>query len=372
MHRTNRVNHPLHYLLLMRLFGYSAEAFFNLLISEKHEPFGEGPWPCLNPTCIYFREPQIREAHIIYGQGRGGKPVGIFSCACGFEYCRTGPDLTPDDQLRIGQVRSYGHLWETTLQKLWNDPTVSLKQMTFRLGSSRNTLNRQAKRLGLPFPRGNFIHSRLAHNSPDETTQASKSIKLTEYRAAWLAVLKENPGAGQPELKNKVRNLHKWLLRNDRNWLKAHFPKRVPTSKKGRRLGPPTDWKSLDTQISETVKTSALRLRNAPGDPVRITIMAIGRDSGHLFLLRSRLNKLPLTAEVLADAVETREEFAIRRIQWATELYRLECTAPTRWQLVKRAGVYKISGRPQVKDAIDAALESLHQSNNVAQRVTLE
>jgi hypothetical protein len=366
------VKRPLLYLLLMHLCKYSAQDFFNLPVPDKCDPFGEGPWPCLNPFCVHFREPHIREIHVIYGQ-KGGKPLGTFSCVCGFVYGRKGPDLTPDDRLRISRVRSYGRIWEDTLQKLWNDPRVSLTKMACQLGISRGTVNYQARRLGLPFPRGNCTPSSSAHNFHTETTQASYSIKLAEYQAAWLALLKEQHGVVPLRPRQKGKRLYNWLHSNDRNWLHAHLPEHLSAGKKGIKKDPRIDWKTRDAQLSETVKTSALRLRNATGGSMRITIAAIARDSGQsISLLRNRLDKLPLTAEALADIVETHEEFAIRRVRWAADLYHQENTYPKRWQLVRRAGVEGFSERPQVKDAIDAALESLNPLNSADNPVISE
>ncbi|MBD0345218.1 MAG: hypothetical protein ICV63_10435 [Coleofasciculus sp. Co-bin14] len=57
---------------------------------------------------------------------------------------------------------------------------------------------------------------------------------------------------------------------------------------------------------------------------------------------------------------ETREEFAIRRIQWASKCFREENVYPKQWQLLRQAGIRPdLAEVPQVKEAVAAALASL-------------
>jgi hypothetical protein len=58
--------------------------------------------------------------------------------------------------------------------------------------------------------------------------------------------------------------------------------------------------------------------------------------------------------------VETREQFAVRRVEYATECFRQENVYPKDWQLVRRAGLRPdMAATQQVKEVIAAALESL-------------
>ncbi len=68
---------------------------------------------------------------------------------------------------------------------------------------------------------------------------------------------------------------------------------------------------------------------------------------------------MPLAAQALQEAIESREAFAVRRIWWVVERYRRENIFPTRSQLMVRASVYGVADKPQVKQAIDSALETL-------------
>jgi hypothetical protein len=116
------------------------------------------------------------------------------------------------------------------------------------------------------------------------------------------------------------------------------------------------DWKKRDAEYAIAVIAAATRLGNNPGRPVQVTRSAIGRAVGATTLLRQKLNKMPLTAQVIARVVESRVEYAVRRIQWATECYAREGTMPRPWQLMLRASVYSLRTVSEVKSAVDASL----------------
>jgi hypothetical protein len=74
--------------------------------------------------------------------------------------------------------------------------------------------------------------------------------------------------------------------------------------------------------------------------------------------LQQKLHKMPLTAQVLASVVETREQYAVRRVWWAADLYRQEGVL-REWQLVMRANVYSLKETSAVKCAIEDAMRML-------------
>ena len=181
---------------------------------------------------------------------------------------------------------------------------------------------------------------------------------LEAYRTTWLVTMQVNPGEGIKILRSKAPGVYTWLYRNDKAWLLAHVPLRNKQKMQPGRV----NWEKRDLQLAEEVKLAAFLLKNLPERPIRVTISAIGREVGQLALIQKHLDKLPLTANTLHEYVEAHEEFAVRRVQWATENYRREHIYPQRWQLVKHAGVERLAGKPQVKEAIDAAWRSLNSS----------
>jgi hypothetical protein len=130
------------------------------------------------------------------------------------------------------------------------------------------------------------------------------------------------------------------------------------------------DWKKRDAEYAIRVRAAVTNLRNNPGRPVQVTRTAIGRAVGATTLLRQKLHKMPLTAQVIAGVVETRVEYAVRRIRWAAECYAREHTMPSRWQLILRANVYSLRSIPEVKSAADAALCLLESNLSLNQKLT--
>lgn len=60
---------------------------------------------------------------------------------------------------------------------------------------------------------------------------------------------------------------------------------------------------------------------------------------------------------VLTEVVETREEFAVRRVRWAAECFRQENVCPQQWHLVRRAGLRpEMAALPLVLEAIFSAM----------------
>lgn len=343
---------PIRHLLLMDILGYSAEQFF--LLSKESTPFGEGPWPCLNPCCEKYRQLVIQEFHEI-GR-REGKPTGLFACDCGFVYSRSGPDQTVDDRFRIGRIREYGAKWESTLRQRWPDETLTLKRLASQLGVTPVTAMHHAARLGLPFPRprgrGTPQEARIKqlfqkHKEEVETMRV-------RYRKAWTAAIKEHPKWGKSLLQKKLPTAYSWLLRNDRAWLKVH-PLPQPSKRKGGRRVSLEYWQQQDAILVEKVGVAVDRLRNAPGNPIRITLYALGA-AMNISLRPEKLARLPLTAKLISEVSETRVAFALRRIRLITEQAQREGRQLSSTRLVNSIGMDLINKSPEVKQAIDSAL----------------
>ena len=52
----------------------------------------------------------------------------------------------------------------------------------------------------------------------------------------------------------------------------------MPPRTKAKQPSVRVDWNVRDRQIAELVKSSAVRIKDAPGRPIRVTLAAIGRD----------------------------------------------------------------------------------------------
>jgi len=303
-------------------------------------------------------EAKVKECNIIYSLHTSGRPIGTFSCACGFIYSRTGPDASKEDRWKRWRIIAFGPVWEKKLGELWMNEMLSLRAIARKLGVDPLTIKRQATRMGLSFPRP------VRRSSPlNETRQLRPRItripgneKLESYRAVWIATLQNYPDIGIKALRSKVPGVYTWLYRHDKIWLKEHIHAQA---RKNKICCYRVDWVERDAQLAEEVKIAAYHLKNLPGRPVHITISAIAREIGQLSLLQQHLDKLPRTGQVLKEHVESREIFAVRRVQWAAMDCCLENVYLERWQFIRKAGVVRLAEQPQVKGAIDAALELL-------------
>lgn len=352
--RPRHAHHPLYHLLLIQFLGCTVEEFFHL--PEELSPFGRGPWPCLNPAAAHYRRPVIME-HQLGDRLRYGKPMGKFNCRCGFAYARTGPDSSPEERFRIGRVISFGQVWEDTLKRLWHDPLLSISEIGRRLGVDPLTVRRHAARLTLPLSRSDKRLKPL----PRATQLKGKAVsvawenKRRGYRSKWLFAIKQEREITLKALRRNLPREYAWLLHNDSEWLAEHKPR-------PKRRNPPTtsvDWKRRDAEYAAAVRVAASRLKDTPGRTAQVTRTAIGRTLGAITLLRQKLHKMPLTAQVLEGAIETREQYAVRRVWWAADFYLEKDMLPPEWQFVMRANVYSFRGIPAVKCAIEDAMTVL-------------
>lgn len=346
--------HPLYHLLLIQFLGCTAEEFFQL--PKELSLFGEGPWPCLNPAADHYKRPVILE-YQLGDRLRYGKPTVKFSCECGFAYVRTGPVSSPEDRFRIGRVISFGQVWEDMLTRLWQDPSLSISEVARRLGVDPLTVRRHAARLKIPLSHSDKRLKPLprATQLKCKAVSAAWENKRQGCRARWLSAMKKGQEITLKTLRVKLPREYAWLEHNDSEWLAGHMPR-------PQRRNAPTasvDWKKRDAEYAAAVRVAASRLKDAPDRPVRVTRTAIGRALGAITLLRQKLHKMPLTAQVLKGLLETREEYAVRRVWRAANLYFQEHIVPREWQLVMRANVYSLRDNSAVECAVEGTMSML-------------
>lgn len=275
--KARRAVHPLRQLLLIRfLFGS-----FKLFLEQRnirYFPFGEGPWPCLSRAADHYKELAIERVQITRCTDTG-KPVGTFTCRCGFSYSRRGPDQTLQDRLRIGRIKAFGPVWMNQL-KVHLQNGLSYRATARKLGVDTNTVIKYA------------LHDQLERGLDYSKTPAgleSKKAKLSGKKSATGYI-------------------------------------RV-------------DWDTRDLEISWEVELACKRLlEDSQTKPVRITVASIGKRTGRLSLLEKHKDRLPVTTAILTDYLETVDQFQIRRVQWAATQLKDEFPIK-RWKLIRKAGL---------------------------------
>ena len=186
------------------------------------------------------------------------------------------------------------------------------------------------------------------------STESDVTEKIMVYRAKWENLVSENPNSTVVNIRNKSNGVYMWLYRNDKSWLKRNIPLRnSPISRINR-----VNWSDLDKSISSKVFLAAEIIRSEQNRVMQVTVSSIGKEIGHLAVLQKHLKKLPLSEKALSECIETRENYAIRRIKWANAIYRNEEVVPNRWQLIKKAGIERLLGNPLILIALEIELNA--------------
>lgn len=328
---------PILYILLVRFLGKTIQDIFS---GKANAPFGMGPWPCLNKVCRYYEQLVIKHCEIRRADWGRGDPSGIFTCHCGFSYARQGPDKRPADLYRIGRIVSFGHVWEREYERLARIDDMSLRERSRRLGVDTGTVKLRDTR-----------HSQLLRSDRQDQQIDPKS----RARQAWLHLLKQMPMAKIKQLRAAEPALYMRLYRNDRGWLRQNSPMKAPKPIVRQRV----DWAQRDKDLVKAVKQSHAVLLRQPGSPSWITSTAIARATGMLSTIQHNKTKLNMTTKILEQLAESRVEFALRRIQWAMLVHQDEHLLPTRWKLIKMAGVERLLGVPLIQQALDNAIKKI-------------
>lgn len=260
-----------------------------------------------------------------------GRPLGIFTCDCGFIYQRIGPDNSKEDRFTYNLVREYGRVWENKLRKLWSDLSISAARIATTLGVSSSLIVRHAIRLNLPMNETGTrtIQGYERHRNPNETFSKMK----TRYRQNWLKVLKANPTANRKALM-KIDSFHYlWLRKHDLEWFEKNIPKPLRISRNIERL----NWQKIDEDLSKQIAKACEEIRAMPSRPQRVSITEILRRVGHKHWIEKRHLKLPRTTKVIIENLESLEDYMIRKLHWAQGEYLKEEVVPSRNQLIGRA-----------------------------------
>jgi hypothetical protein len=336
--------HPIRHLLLLKLLGLDAKELFNSFAEFK--PFGDPPYPCLNKAAPHYGKLRIRHSQVFDNLTKGEKfrrPIGIFTCDCGFIYQRLGPDKSDEDKFRYDSVREYGNLWEKELANYWANLDLSLSEIARRFGTTTLLIARHAIRLDLP--RNSEGTRSLQGYDRYFKPRKSFSENLEQYRNQFLEALKKNPKANRTLLIKKANFTLLWLYRNDREWLDEHLPEQAKVNRKIDRF----DWEKIDKDLSEQIKQVCREIRETPDRLTRVSITEIIKRTGQKAWIEKREKKLPLTAKVIAESLETLEEFMIRKLLWAESKFIGEKLIPTKNILMSRAVIINTTTKNSVK-----------------------
>ncbi|MEC0210983.1 TnsD family Tn7-like transposition protein [Paenibacillus ehimensis] len=193
-----------------------------------------------------------------------GKPIGIFTCKCGFIFSRRGPDLSATDKERIGKIREYGSIWRNKARQYLNQG-LSYRQIAKLLGVDVGTV---------------IKHSRFDDEGNHKKLEKDRNVHASHKRQ-----------------ETRIR------------------PRKVAKDR--------IDWIHRDQELSLLVARKCKEmLQLEDSKPIRVRFTTVAKKIGMLSLLENQKDKLPMTIAVMNEYIETTEQFQIRRIKWAARKQR--------------------------------------------------
>lgn len=341
------IQNPLYYYLLIHFLKLRLSDFQYL--PEELTPEDES-YSCLDPMCTYSDTLPVVTRSIGGFSGGGYYWESVVTCECGCSY-KTTQRLSNHKEKKI-KIINYSNLFYRRFIQLWND-SISIQKISSELKISWYVAKKIAHQLHLP-KRG-LKFDGFEYQLNERISKCSKPIEA--YREEWISTMRNFPDYSYTQLRDINPSLYAWLLRNDRLWLCENRPSTFHN--KSENHIPRPDWKRKDLELSEKIQTAANIIRARPGRPDRITITGIEKEIGQIGIIRSRIKNLPLVQEILETLVESRESSAIKRIDWAGEVYKEENIIPTMTKFLKRAGVSNMMGNVIVMEYADSVYKNL-------------
>jgi hypothetical protein len=283
--------HPIRHLLFIEFLFGSVNNIINFKELE-YRPFGEGPWPCLNPVASHYKKDVITKLEIST-RSTGDKPLGIFKCNCGYCYTRLGPDKNIDDRYSKRTVKTYGDIWINELKNHIISRKYGIKRIASIMECDSKTVGAYAKELGV----FELLNSKMKTYLKNERNEPRYLENLEEqYKLDILTLIKENPDLKKSEVIKILNKQCTWMYRYRKEWLYSVLPQRMDEHMDNRNVKRYVDWESRDNELSEIVS-------NIISDMIKhnkkITISAISKELR--FPLKKYLTKLPKIQKILED-----------------------------------------------------------------------
>ena len=323
--------HPIRHLLLLGFLGIPV-ASVDKFEMKFYKPFGDGPFPCLNPATDHFQLPIIQTANVeITICSDTKKPAGTFSCECGFIYSRKGPDVCPEDMFRIGRIKSFGSIWHSKLHQYLAE-NKSYREVARLLQVDTNTIIKYAK-------------LKIA----DSSIYANKIEDIiSQKQNEWIQLQKVNPGYMATELRKSNQALYSWLYRSCKKWLLDNTPKGSTSLKRKTRV----DWATRDDELAIQLSVYITSEWSSLNRPKQVTVTSLGKSAGNKALIEKHLDKLPRSRYVLENTKETSYEFQIRKAFWATHQLEQQNEELVTWKVQRIAGATLV-GEKQIQLVIE-------------------
>ncbi len=322
--------HPLRHILLINFLCEDIKVFFEG-ITNSYNPFGYGPWPCLNIACSNYKKDVIEDV-VVTDDYKTRVSVGTFRCNCGFVYSRKGPDKSLDDKYKIGRIKEFGDVWVNQLKTYINDNKYTLRETARLMNCDPKTV---------------IKYKEVQENSNNHVKINNKNDLINKYKLNVINFIKENPEITRTEVRKSKAKEYIYLYRHDQAWLCNALPqKKNVVTYKGKII----DWNIRDEEILIKLRKSYSNMIKGC-KLVRVCISSIGKVSGTLSALEKNIDKLPKCKAYLNEITETVEQYQIRRCKKIIDDKNTNGEFLRLWEIQRIAGI-RTKDFEMVKDTI--------------------
>lgn len=289
---------PLHHILLMEFLKGSAEGFCKA--EPDNEPYGSGPWPCINKLCCHYGKDGAEKVSVSY---LNGQTIGQFYCAeCGMRYQRSRPWQTFGEYASHAVKLDYGHLWYDKLRKCILEDGLCPSNVAKVMKSTKKTVEIRAAEIGLDIKvnsRTRIFYSNGKRVSAD-----------VYYHEKVSEILEHHTELTAKELNELIPGAYSWFSKNDFQWLKD----RLVTDQEKRY------WAEWEQKQLECLKDAYTTIQKE-GDPDRrVTIGWLCTVAGlRESEIKGRLHRFEAIRAFIDEVVESKEEWLMRRFRVISE-----------------------------------------------------
>ncbi|MBM7616165.1 TnsD family Tn7-like transposition protein [Alkaliphilus hydrothermalis] len=329
---SNRTVHPIRHVLLINFLSSDIREFFKK-DNNHYNPFGKSPWPCLNPVADHYRKDIVYNIKMT-ADYETRKPVGTFTCDCGFIYSRKGPDINCEDRYMMGRIKNFGHVWEKKLIRYLNLKDYSIRDIAKLMNCDPKTVVKYDKILGIDRFKDSKMNRVKENFKPDD----AHNIDIEIYKNTILDFIFNNPNLSRTSIRELCKKEYSYIYKYDREWLLENLPKKLNKIQIDNKSNERVDWSKRDIEVLNAVKNEYLELL-AKEKPIRITMSNLGKSLGLLSMLEKNLDKLPKSKAYLEEILESVEVFQLRRTKIIVD-EKLENEEQVKlWEIQKKSGI---------------------------------
>lgn len=286
----------IHHILMMEYLSGTALDFYQA--APDNEPYGKGPWPCVNKICDHYGKDGAQKISVEYVNGQ---TIGYFWCpACGMRYRRSQPNRVFEEYAPYVTILDRGKLWYDTLREYAETQKLGLKEIASRMKCTAYIVRTYGKKMGLP-------SSIITQWEPKPVGNCRHPLRNPSqyYRRTVQEVLKTHPELTVTELQAIVPGAYSWFHKNDFQWLKE----RLVTEQEKQY------WIEWEMQQLDALKKAYEIIRQTGNPDRRVTIgwlctIAGLRDNE----IRGRLHRFSSIRAFLNEVVEPKEVWIRRRV----------------------------------------------------------